>query len=151
MMKILGTVRGILVSILVLMASLGVWNTMMMSVLERTAEIGVLRAMGMTRLQTMAMFVGEAITIAVLGGLLGAFLGSMGGLAIEHWGIEIGEKITSSMGADTPIKSHVYGDLRLRHVVQSFGLGMLMAFLGSFTPALRAAFVQPVTAMRTGR
>jgi ABC-type lipoprotein release transport system permease subunit len=139
-------VRGLLTSIIVLLASLGVWNTMMMSVLERTAEIGVLRAMGLTRLGAVALFVGEALTIAILGGLGGVVLGSLPTLYMERHGIHLSEKITASTG-DLPLVSVLRPYLTLDVILFAFALGLTMALIGSFFPALRAASVQPHTAM----
>jgi putative ABC transport system permease protein len=151
MLSVISTIKGLLVGIVLVLAALGVWNTMMMSVLERTSEIGVLRAMGLGRIGTMVLFVGEALAIAVLGGLVGVGLGSIGGYLLETYGVTLGEKVSSSFPSEVPLASTLYGDLSTEVVVQSFLLGLGMAFLGSLLPALRAAFVEPVTAMRTGR
>jgi ABC-type antimicrobial peptide transport system permease subunit len=52
-------------------------NTLFMSVFERTREIGVLRSLGWRRRQVVGMILGEAIALAVLGGLLGSGLGAL--------------------------------------------------------------------------
>jgi putative ABC transport system permease protein len=46
-------------------------NTMAMSVRERVREVAVLKTLGFTRQSILAFFVGEAVTIAFVGGLLG--------------------------------------------------------------------------------
>ena len=46
-------------------------NTMAMSIRERTREVAVLKTLGFTRQTVLGMFVGEAVTLAVLGGLVG--------------------------------------------------------------------------------
>ena len=46
-------------------------NTMAMSIRERTREVAVLKTLGFTRQTVLGMFVGEAVTLALLGGLLG--------------------------------------------------------------------------------
>jgi ABC-type antimicrobial peptide transport system permease subunit len=50
-------------------------NTLFMSVYERTREIGLLRAVGWRRRQVLALILGESLTLAWLGGLVGAALG----------------------------------------------------------------------------
>jgi ABC-type lipoprotein release transport system permease subunit len=146
------TVRGIqavVVFIFVFLTALGIWNTMMMSVLERTHEIGVLRAMGLGRAGTLALFVGEALVIAVVGGLVGVGLGAYPAWLLETKGIHIGERTAANLPA--ALSETIHGDLTLETVAMSFGLGLLMAVLGTLIPALRAASIQPVSAMRSGR
>jgi putative ABC transport system permease protein len=47
-------------------------NTMMMSARERTAEMGILKAIGFTDLHVALLLVGEALTICMIGALIGA-------------------------------------------------------------------------------
>jgi ABC-type lipoprotein release transport system permease subunit len=147
-----GTVNGmqsVIVGVIVFLTALGIWNTMMMSVLERTHEIGVLRAMGLSRWGTVRLFVGEALAIAILGGLLGVALGAYPAWLLETRGITIGARTAAS--TSLMISETMRGDLNWTVVGTSFCLGLLMALLGSLVPALRAASIQPVAAMRGGR
>jgi putative ABC transport system permease protein len=50
-------------------------NTMAMSIRERTREVAVLKTLGFTRRTVLALFVGEAVTLAVLGGVFGVLAG----------------------------------------------------------------------------
>jgi putative ABC transport system permease protein len=146
------TVRGIesvIVFIFVFLASLGIWNTMMMSVLERTHEIGVLRAMGLGRVGAVGLFVGEGLVIAVVGGLVGIALGAYPAWLLESKGIRIGERTAADVGL--AFSETIHGDLTAETVALSFGLGLLMAVLGTLIPAWRAASIKPVSAMRSGR
>ena len=149
MVKMSGAIQLIFAGAVVFITALGVLNTMLMSVLERTGEIGVLRAMGLGRAQTVMLFVIEAIGIATVGGLLGV---TMGGLVAWAWlervGINLGGAAKSFPSA-IPINSIMYGDVTLQHLVIGFLLGLLMAVVGSLIPALRAAGIQPVEAMRS--
>src|SRR6185503_16825322 len=47
-------------------------NTMAMSIRERTREVAVLKTLGFTRNSILGLFVGEAVSLAVVGGFLGA-------------------------------------------------------------------------------
>jgi len=70
----LGNVKAFILSICsaVVFATLLVSaNTMAMSIRERTREVAVLKTLGFTRQTVLGMFVGEAVTLALLGGLLG--------------------------------------------------------------------------------
>jgi putative ABC transport system permease protein len=141
--------QSVIILVLVFLASLGIWNTMMMSVLERTHEVGVLRAMGLSRLGAVGLFVGEALAIGVIGGAVGVALGAWPSWLLEKHGVAVGEQTASNMAGAFAERMH--GDLSLEGVLLSFGLGLLMAVLGSVLPALRAASIQPVSAMRSGR
>jgi putative ABC transport system permease protein len=147
MVPLLNTILGVILSIVVFITALGVWNTMMMSVLERTDEIGVMRAMGLGRSGAVSLFVLEALVIAVLGGLVGVALGGAAGWYLETVGVSIGEQVTQSSSA-IPMRQTLYGDVTFAGTLQAFLLGLLMAVLGSALPAIRAASIQPVTAMR---
>jgi putative ABC transport system permease protein len=141
--------EGIIVFTFVFLTALGIWNTMTMSVLERTHEIGVLRAMGMSRPGLVGLFLGEAMAIATVGGAVGLLLGLGPAWLLETRGIRVGERLAGSMNA--PISETLRGDLNARTVVLVFALGLVMSLLGSLVPALRAASIQPVSAMKSGR
>lgn len=143
------SMQAIIISVIVLLAALGIWNTMMMSVLERTHEIGVLRALGLSRLGAVSLFVGEALAIGVLGGLVGVGLGAIPSYLLAKHGLHIGEQTASTVSIG--MSETIYGEMKFEYVVAAFGLGLLMAVLGSVLPAIRSASIQPVTAMRSGR
>jgi putative ABC transport system permease protein len=56
-------------------AGLGVMNLMLVSVSERTGEVGLLKALGAQRRQVLALFLAEAVLLALAGGLLGIAFG----------------------------------------------------------------------------
>lgn len=143
-------IMGAIALIIVFITALGVLNTMLMSVLERTAEIGVLRSMGMKVRAVVFLFVLEAMTISTLGGLVGALLGSVVSIFMERHGVDLGT--TAADLPDTiPANSTLYPDWSPEIAMVAFALGLVMAFIGSASPALRAARIQPVTAMRARR
>ena len=49
-------------------------NTMAMSIRERTREVAVLKTLGFTRNTILGLFVGEAVSLAVVGGLIGSMI-----------------------------------------------------------------------------
>jgi len=75
----LGNVKGFILSICaaVVFATLLVSaNTMAMSIRERTREVALLKTLGFTRGTVLALFMGESVSLAALGGLLGAIAAS---------------------------------------------------------------------------
>jgi putative ABC transport system permease protein len=65
----------VLMTLLFVVASLGVVNTLTMSVLEQTRELGVLRALGMKRAQVAKMVLSQALALGVIGLIPGAVAG----------------------------------------------------------------------------
>lgn len=149
MVAMMSFITFIIIIIIVFITSLGVWNTMTISVMERTGEIGVLRALGMKRLTTVSLFVIEAMIIGIIGGVLGVLLGGVPAYYLEVVGVSIPEGVVENM--DVPFSATIRADLNAFVVCLTFMTAASMAFLGSALPALRAAFIQPVEAMRARR
>jgi putative ABC transport system permease protein len=83
----LGNVKAFILSICmaVVFATLLVSaNTMAMSIRERTREVAVLKTLGFTRQRILTLYVGEAVTVAVLGGLFGCVLAAGLVFAMAH-------------------------------------------------------------------
>ncbi|MEZ4320926.1 MAG: ABC transporter permease [Myxococcota bacterium] len=149
LLGLIGLVRNMLNGTIVFVTALGVWNTMMMSVLERQAEIGVMRAMGLTRLGAVVLFVLEAVAIAVVGGGIGVLLGAAGSMWLETHGIELGTRVAANL--PIAVDTRLYADFTPEVASYAFFLGLVMAVLGSAIPAMRAAAIQPVEAIRANR
>ena len=145
---IVGVMQGILGGFVLFITALGIWNTMMMSVLERTGEIGVMRAMGLGRLGTVWLFVLEAMGIGLLGGILGAALGFIPAYYLATVGITLGDEVVQQMGGDFQLRATMYGTINAGILLRGVLLAVITGVVGSIVPAIRAALIQPVTAMR---
>lgn len=130
---------------------LAIFNTMTVSVLERTSEIGVLRAMGLSRSSAVWTFLIEAAIIGTLGGLAGMALGVAGGMYLQVVGVGFAEELVDRVSATMPMASRMYARVTVGGVLGAFTAGVVSAIVGAFIPALRAAAIQPVTAMRSRR
>jgi putative ABC transport system permease protein len=109
---------------------IGVMNIMLVSVAERTREIGVRMALGARRRRILSQFIIEAVTLSLLGGILGVLLGAGGAiLAREVWAIP------SSVPAWAVLLS----------LLSASGAGVVFGIY----PAIRASRLDPVEAMRT--
>lgn len=147
-LAVTGVIQGLISAAIVFVTALGVWNTMMMSVLERTREIGVLRALGLGRLGTVSLFALEAIGIATIGGVLGVIVGGSIALYLEQHGITFGGTISQNMSAALPVSSVMYADMSVALGVKAMLLAWTMAVVGTTLPALRAASIPPIAALR---
>lgn len=111
-------------------AGIGIMNVMLVSVSERSSEVGLLKAIGATRRQILGVFLIEAATLSVLGGLLGLVLGT----AL----VEIGNRLYPAVDAATPLWAIVA--VMLLSLGTGIGFGVL--------PAWRAANLDPVAALQ---
>lgn len=142
---------GMIIFIMLLIASMGIINTMLMSVMERTREIGMFSALGMKKSEIMTLFVFEGGFIGAIGALLGCILGGLAswyfeveGWSMAAWG-ETVEKLTESI---YPVKGVFYADLTMDVLVMTFLFGISIAVLASFYPARKAAKLNPIEALR---
>jgi putative ABC transport system permease protein len=142
---------GMIILIMLLIASMGIINTMLMSVLERTREIGMFSAMGMKKSEIMMLFIFEGGFIGAIGALLGCILGGLAswylevkGWSIAGWG-ETAQKLTESI---YPVKEIFYADLTMEVLVTIFIFGIVISVLASVYPARKAAKLNPIEALR---
>jgi len=113
---------------------LSVINTMLMAVTERVREIGLKKAVGARTKHVMQEFVSEASVIGAIGGLIGLGLGWAVTTLVNLW-------LVSGNQAEL-------FDLSLRLVVLSLAFAIGLGALAGVIPALRAARLDPVTALR---
>jgi putative ABC transport system permease protein len=134
---LLGSVGGLAL----LVAALGVTNTMMMAVYERTREIGILKAIGASSGDVLRLFMAEASLIGFLGGVLGLILGTLLGRGVDwaaHWYLQ-----SQNVQGIGPL-SMVPGWLAVGVIV----FGTLIGLAAGIYPALRAARLDPIDALR---
>jgi putative ABC transport system permease protein len=142
---------GMIIFIMLFIASMGIINTMLMSVMERTREIGMFSAMGMKKSEIMTLFIFEGGFIGAIGAFLGCILGGLAswyfevkGLSFAGWGDTV-QKLTESI---YPVKNVFYADLTVDVLVMTFIFGVGIAVLASFYPARKAAKLNPIEALR---
>jgi putative ABC transport system permease protein len=122
---------GALGGISLLVGGVGILTIMTISVTERTNEIGLLRALGAKRSQIMSLFLGEAILLSTIGGLLGLSLGI--GIA------QLLTLLAPALPVNTP----------WLFVVLAETVALTIGLAAGVFPATRAARLDPVEALRT--
>ncbi len=139
----------IMLFIIFSVAGLAVLNTNLMIVFERTREFGVLRAIGMSRGTMMALVILESIMLtavaAVFGLLLGGFLDWL--LVVYGFPYATAEgKGFSWQGVTFPPR--FYGSVRAFPFVVTTVFVFIVAIGAAIWPAIRAALLRPIEAMR---
>jgi putative ABC transport system permease protein len=121
-------------------ASLGIINTMVMSILERYREIGIMKAIGASDRDIKKIFFFESGMIGFLGGIFGLALGWLVSMVIN----EVANYFIAKQGA--PHVQLFSFPLWLCLGVIAFSIFISLA--AGLYPALRAAKVDPVVALR---
>lgn len=116
-------------AISLIVGGIGVMNIMLANIMERVSEIGLRRAVGARRRDIRNQFLLEAVIICVIGGLAGVALG----FAIS-WGV--------SMTVGLPVA------FAWESMVISFGISLFVGVVFGLMPAIRAANVNPISALR---
>jgi putative ABC transport system permease protein len=118
-------------------AMIGATITMYAAVANRQREIGTLRALGFSRRSVLSSFLLEAILLALLGGLVGAAASlAMGFVRFSMMNFTSWSEIVFSFDPTAGV------------IAKALAFAGVMGVLGGFFPALRAARVSPIQAMR---
>ena len=135
-LRILGLTLTLIFS---LGAMIGAMITMYAAVANRTGEIGTLRALGFQRRDIMMAFLMESLLLGLLGGVVGLFLASFLQLIT-----------VSTMNFQTFSELAFSFTLTPKIVISSLLFALIMGFVGGVLPAMRAARMKIVDALRTG-
>ncbi len=130
MTVLLGSIAGI--SLIV--GGIGIMNIMLVSVTERTREIGIRKAVGARRADIMMQFLTEALTVTILGGLLGIAIGV--GTAEAMNGRDI-----AGLG------NNVQTVISWTSVAVAFAVSAGIGIFFGLYPAQRAAKLRPIEAL----
>jgi putative ABC transport system permease protein len=106
-----------------------IMNIMLMVVTERTREIGLRKALGARRSDIMAQMLTESVVLSVFGGILGTMLGAAIAMAISSF---------------TPIPASI----EVWSVALGIGITALVGLVFGLYPAMRAAALDPIEALR---
>lgn len=118
-----------------LVGGLSVANTMIMSGAERVREIGIKKSVGAQMGRVLAEFLTESVVLGLLGGIVGFLVG---------WGITALLNDLSVSGQNAPLFL-----ITPRLVILSLLFSTIVGAVAGFLPALRAARLDPVRALRS--
>jgi putative ABC transport system permease protein len=127
--RIFSIVMGAIASISLLVGGIGIMNIMLATVTQRAREIGIRRCVGASRSDIARQFLLEALVITSIGGILGIFLG-----------IEMATLISQYAGWHTIVSGQA--------VLLSLVVAVVTGVIFGLYPAMRAAGIQPMEALR---
>ncbi len=127
--RVIFTVVPAVVGIGIVVGGIVIMNIMLMSVTERTREIGICKSLGASRRDIRRQFLAESVTLSLLGGTAGLVAGAGLAAAVE---------------AASPLPARV----TLWSIGVALGLGIVVGIVFGTYPAIRAARLDPIDALR---
>ena len=128
-------VLGGIASISLLVGGIGIMNIMLVTVTERTREIGIRKAIGAKERSILLQFLTEAVIMSGLGGMIGVAAGIGGAHLIT---------VLTTQYTTTPFITEV----QLTSILLALSFSALVGIIFGSYPALRAARLDPVDALR---
>ncbi len=140
---------AIVLSFIVLLGGFIILATLTLTVVEKTRDIGVLGALGATRGGIRALFVGNGLLIGIAGAILGVGLGALFQANVNG----IKNFLADTMNVEIfPSDIYLFREIPTiwdwSTVAWIAGGSILMAFVAGLIPAIRAANMDPVRALR---
>lgn len=122
-------------------AAIGITNTMVMSIYEQTKEIGILKAMGASNGQILGVFLIQSALIGFLGGIVG--------LLLVIASMQIGNIFIVQQLKDIGFEVDTFFHFNLGSTLIIVAISILIGVLAGIYPALKAATLNPVKALRS--
>ena len=138
-MGMIQAVLGGIGAVSLLVAAIGIANTMMMSIYERTKEIGIIKVLGCSLKNIREMFLIEAASIGLIGGVAGMVLSYILSAIINF---------LTGHGAAMGIEGNL-SYIPIWLVLVAIAFATLIGTLAGFFPALRAMKLSPLAAIKT--
>ena len=113
-----------------------IYNTFSMTVVERTREIGMLRAIGLGRMNVLGLVIVEAGILSIFGSIMGLIMGVL-----------LARGLMVAMGALIAVGDSVL-TIPAGGLAQSLGVGIGVTMTAAFVPAIQAARISPLEALR---
>jgi putative ABC transport system permease protein len=127
--QVMSILLGAIASVSLIVGGIGIMNIMLVSVTERTREIGLRQAVGAKTRDILLQFLVEAVTLSLLGGIVGIAVGLAASLLISHF--------AKWSTAVSPLS-----------ILLAFLFSALVGVFFGYYPARKAAFMDPIEALR---
>lgn len=140
-MKLEKLMLFITIALIVLVAAFNIISTLVMMVLEKTKDIAVLMAMGCTTKQVMRVFMLQGIIIGIMGTTIGAILGIAISTVMDHYQV-------IKLPLDVYFIPYLPFRIRTYDFVMIISTALLISFVSTLYPAVRASRINPSEALR---
>lgn len=134
------TLTGI-AAISLMVGGIGIMNIMLVTVTERTREIGLRRALGAKSRHIVYQFLLESLLLTLIGGLIGVGIGIA-------FGSNVTSLVSTGFGGGAGAGGNTQVIIDATTVLLAVGISMLIGILFGLFPALKAARLDPVEALR---
>lgn len=139
---------GLVAAISLLVGGIGIMNIMLATVTERTREIGIRRALGAKQKDIVAQFLVEAAVLSVVGGITGILAGIFCKPAIVWSRDFFAKAYPDTMAALPEVVRNVTPDIVPESIPIAFGISLVVGVVFGLFPAIRAAQMNPIEALR---
>jgi putative ABC transport system permease protein len=140
---VLDTIGLVILLILLVIITVGITNTFRMIIYERVGEIGTMRALGIQRYGVRAIFLLEALFLALAGALVGFILAGIAIFGLKFITVDSGSPLFLFM-----LNGHPHFKVILQQAVVNLLIVAAFTLLAAFFPARKAALLKPADALR---
>lgn len=142
--EIMFIMLNVIIIFLLTIVSILIMNLVYMMGLERYREIGTLRAIGFSQYQVIRIFIGEILSVTLLFGLLGIFIGSSLILSFGRTGIP-----SPIPAMDFIMGKTLYLQIDLSNILLTIVIFVIFSLVASFYPAYKACSIKPAETLRS--
>ncbi|AXI01865.1 lipoprotein-releasing ABC transporter permease subunit [Aquirhabdus parva] len=141
------TMLGLILSLIILVAALNIFSSLVMVVNDKKADIAILRTLGASPKTITRIFVVQGLVIGAVGTFSGTLLGIGIALGISPFLTWLNNFFGLHL-LDAYFVNYLPSELRWTNVALIVGISLVLSFIATIYPALRAARIQPAEALR---